>query len=1103
MMFVLLGTNLYQPIAQSSNATNSIASIPYNQQSGSFPTINAINNNAFQTSVKGNESLGVTGPVNSTIKEIQIQNISMNSTNDYLKSGSGPWNSIGNFSAQKQTNNTDLNITISGTNDTVVFNPMNYNNSREAFIGLNTSKWNVHVNDSDASVWYEYPLIWSNNTSGSGAVLKKFETISLYGESKSCVIELQFPFQYNASYQYYSGGLSFWYSINFDQIANLTEGVNTSVFLSKPSSQNISIDGWNAQYESNGSGDVNWQFKNFSFNALNSVIDETGNYTLVFRTEISHVRNGTYTMPGITKFYLDEITFFMNFTAKQLRQNQTTGLLKQLSIDRVVQGNLTLSGFYFSNTLVSSTLYQNFSLFATIHNISLFIWNFSQNMLEPQPFAFQINFSTIASVFNISFFLVVRNPNPPLILPNESTSIQIFNLSLLANTLPTVSQINCSLMDSKTDIRRNLTLISESPARYQAILSFSSSPVLSNPGLQIIFLVNETNVQFNFTLNISYYSVQDTIFNQFYQIFDGLKRYLGTLNSFIGSIVYNETAVSAFEPYFKLLQQNRTLQALRTLYEQGVSDAYVIHHYLLYLQNIISLSKWYDYIFYDLGIEEFLSVRIRGINAALDDILFTIYSNIKSGRADVVPERLEKLYGLVSSLSMNFEALINGTSSTISLPNLALFPITPIKAANLLLLYCQNYTLFNTNSIILEFMNFESKTGIPSIFSAASEANGLTSREYLEISLGAGQLLSYLYMIYSIKTVDSAFIHLSNYLKSLYTTELIAIPSEPDAPIVNQWDVNYRNGILKSSLDVISNSTGLDSKASLTVFYPLESNFYCLGVHTFNITVLNASRYIEINLTLPETTYLLSMNNGNNRTIIPYLIKLTLFTDHGPITYWKNITAISNLTVFEVPLNLDNLQKINKTITLFDEYQNSTLNFTTFRANRLLFAFRQKILLPQFQREISYQTGLPLCVYSNQQLYLDSILLNQKNNSDLSIIIDSGIKDRFNDPIFIGTELSNIPVKYIISIPSGVDSFEISLNVSIQENQNILEMSIPIEFEYFYLDQEPPVYLNTLLFAMLLSSIIAGLSIVVIRVFKAVYLEYFIQKRNREAMDRF
>jgi cAMP phosphodiesterase len=81
---------------------------------------------------------------------------------------------------------------------------------------------------------------------------------------------------------------------------------------------------------------------------------------LIFRTEISHIRNGTNIIQGISNVYLDEITFFMNFTAQQLEKNNTTGLQKSLSIDREVIGNLTISGLYFTNTLWPDFKKKNF-----------------------------------------------------------------------------------------------------------------------------------------------------------------------------------------------------------------------------------------------------------------------------------------------------------------------------------------------------------------------------------------------------------------------------------------------------------------------------------------------------------------------------------------------------------------------------------------------------------------------------------------------------------------------------------------------------------------------------------------------------------------------
>ena len=963
------------------------------------------------------------------------------------------------------------------------------------------SKWTSYNNDSDGSLSYHYPSIWTNNTPSSGSVLKTYQTNSLYGENRNCFIELQFPFEFNASYQYYSGNLSFWYSLDFSNIENLTEVINVSVIIQRADSQNVSLDGWNDIRYSNESGDVDWTFKDFSFNSLNSTLNETGNYTLIFRSEFSHIRNGTNISPGISKIYLDEITFFMNFTAKQLQQNDTTGLQKSLTIDRAVRGNLTVSGIYFTDSLVSSTLNQNFSVFLWLHNISLFIANLTENMASPQFFSFQVNFSSLPSTFNLSYLLMVNSPMPPIILPNESTIIQFSNLSLLANTLPTVDQINCSLFDSETGHFRNLTELSWSPPLYDGLLNFTSAPILSNPGFTIAFIVNETNIQFNYVLNISYLSVQDTIFAQYYRIFTSMKSYLGSLNAYISTIQFNQSVLTSFEPYFKLLEQNRTLQALRSLYEADVSDAYVIHHYLVYLLPKIGLNQWYGYLFYDFGIQEFLSIRIQGILSVLDDYLLSIYHRIKNGDSGAGSDRLYYFYDVIDSLDTSIQESIVGTTSGIIHPELGIFPIVSMRSVDLFLQYCQNYTSFYQDKRLIEFILFQEDAGVPTLLSFGSSLNNITTRDYITISAEAAYILAYIFMIYSMKSVDITFIQLSESLKSRYTNELEFIPPESSNIILNQWNGYYDNGHFFVSLNLSTNTTSIKGAASLAIYYPLQNSAYLLAESIFNLSSAQSVEQIWINFTIPETSFILALNQGYNQSIYPYLLRLTIFDNSGIGIYWNNFTAFSNLTMFGSAFDLNIFQKIYQTVNY--SALNLTIGYDIFKFDNLVFGFQHKIFLPQFQREIDLETLLPIFLFSTQESFIDKIELLKRANGDLTSNIEVSLKDRFNDPIYTGTKILNIPVKYILSIPANTTTFTLSTNITIVQGQNTTILNLPIQFEYYYLDEEPPVLINTMIFSILVVSMMSAIAVVFIRTFKLVYLEYYIRKRKFEALDRF
>ena len=618
-------------------------------------------------------------------------------------------------------------------------------------------------------------------------------------------------------------------------------------------------------------------------------------------------------------------------------------------------------------------------------------------------------------------------------------------------------------------------------------MSFKDFPIHSSTGLNVSFLANDSMIKFNFTLEISYLSIEDTVFLQIINVFRGMHDYLSEIDSFVrNDISLNETGLDKYEVYFQLLKENKSVEALQSLYKEYPSEAYVIGHYVNYLSLKIAPNRWHEYI-YDYGVQEWINRRIVGITQNLDQQLDSIYAQIKDGPSSFDLASIQNLYRLTNITTANFNELISGKHSSIAQPNLGAFSIVDFRYVQIFLNYLTNTNPENpTYHRMVEFLTLDanqdqnsshnSGIGVPALLSFGEFRERVKERDYVMLSIDACELLSSLFMICSLNSIEDSFGQISSKLKTIHSQNLDTITWENANLKLDNWAISNGNGIQTHVLDISSSNIANDALATITVFYPVENELYLIGESCKGLKIETGQKLLSVNMTIPETTYLLTLKNGYNLSIVPYIYKVSLTCGDTTKVYWKNTTIISNLTRFSTPLDLNTLPTYQTTINISRHL--APISYTSFKFERLAFVFDQKHFYDNREQKITIDAVYPLYYYSDLEGYIDKLEYTRVSSSNISFNLEATVKDIHGNPLFEGYKLSNVPVKY--EIWPTVENIGFTVDVkSVIKNQprTDIEINAIITFESYSIEEVPPIALNGLIVSVVFSLMMLGVAL--------------------------
>ncbi|MBD3350097.1 MAG: hypothetical protein GF364_01265 [Candidatus Lokiarchaeota archaeon] len=372
--------------------------------------------------------------------------------------------------------------------------------------------------------WCRYTGGFGNDGQHSGGIMSNFT----YNGTNN-LVDAELTFDY-----YMQIGSTSW---NADTVGDL----NLSVWIVVPNGTEFKIGNWQRNLHCNQSTEEqtigsqsSWPEKSFGLTDLKQVFNATGNYTLKFRADHYHNRD------GVTRIWssilINTVKLTLNYTKKEyqtddkiiLHQNSTFGRLPRdfaefnasFAITEPFT-NLNNSGseiFFAINDNVIFSQRINETEYNEWSSISYDLDNEIVNSEEIRISA-GINFTD-----NVTFY------------PNQTWSLYLDNLSLVIRSTPHLEQIELQLfiptlnktnVITETDFGRGYSIIENASIMWiDNYERYPNAESIAPQNRTIQFLSNSTNITIAYNITKFGLSWRDTIYTEMQDIGDLIDTYL-------------------------------------------------------------------------------------------------------------------------------------------------------------------------------------------------------------------------------------------------------------------------------------------------------------------------------------------------------------------------------------------------------------------------------------------------------------------------------------------------------------------------------------------------------------------------------------------------
>lgn len=453
-------------------------------------------------------------------------------------------------------------------------------------------------------------------------------------------------FTYNGTEHLTDAELSFEYKMEISMKNECPVGsigdINLSVWIVNPVGQEFQIDNWkeNVHFLYQGEENtytLNWRYKTFNLTHLNSIFNITGNYTLKFKSEHFHDRNGgTGTKVITTKTEIDNVKFILNYTKKEFPVAYNASLNQLFSFGKTPNGYAQLNFSYAMTEPFTALNDSGAELFINLNNYTIYSEQINETKINQwNNLQFNIeNPKLEVELINLSIGINFTK-NPVTFYPNQSWALFLDNVSFIIRAIPKVSQINLSFFI--IDMNKTYFLSGDEFGKGQTVISNYSAIFIGNSEIYNIdrtnfysnwlfqFNCNSSNVTIEYNITKFGLTWRDVIFCEMQNISQMIISYLDTCLESITSSIFPRERMNGLTEIINYTRQNDISNAIK--YASLIDEQFPILLQSLYsllngtlYNNVYNPSNQMDY-FNDIN-------PVKQISTGIFDNITNLFANI-------------------------------------------------------------------------------------------------------------------------------------------------------------------------------------------------------------------------------------------------------------------------------------------------------------------------------------------------------------------------------------------------------------------------------------------------------------------------------------------